>query len=395
MSDLLPVDDAQARLLALASPLPVQTLPIGEAAGRWLSDDVAARRTQPASDLSAMDGYAIRFGELPGPWNVVGESAAGAGFERPLAPHEAARIFTGAPLPQGADTVLVQEEAARDGDRLYLDGEGPPGQGANIRSQGGDFAEGDIVLEAGRRVTPPRLALAIAAGHGELPVRRKPVVALISTGNELVRPGEATGASQLPASNGPMLIAQLANLPVTIEDHGIVADDLGALGDALERARDADIVVTIGGASVGDHDLVRPALEAAGASLDFWRIAMKPGKPLMAGRLGDAIVLGLPGNPAAAFVSCKLFLEPLIARLGGARDALPRAITATLAGALPAVRGRSEYLRGRWRDTGVEALPQQSSAALAALAEAELLIHRPAYAPAAVAGDRVEILLLA
>ncbi len=395
MSDLLPVDDAQARLLAPASPLPAQTLPVSEAAGRWLAADVIARRTQPASDLSAMDGYAIRFGERPGPWTVIGESAAGSDFVRPLAHGEAARIFTGAPVPEGADTVLVQEEAARDGDRLALDGAGPPGEGANIRRQGGDFAEGDIVLEAGQRLTPPRLALAITAGHGDLPVRRKPVVAMISTGNELAPPGTATSASQLPASNGPMLIAQLANLPVTIEDHGIVADDLGALGAALGAARGADIVVTIGGASVGDHDLVRPALEAAGASLDFWRIAMKPGKPLMAGRLGEAIVLGLPGNPASAFVSCRLFLEPLIARLGGARDPLPRAIAATLASALPAVRGRSEYLRGRWCDAGVEALPQQSSAALAALAEAELLIHRPAYAVAAAAGDRVEILLLA
>ncbi|QLC24361.1 molybdopterin molybdotransferase MoeA [Parasphingopyxis algicola] len=395
MPGLLPVEQAQERLLALASPVEPETLPIEEAAGRWLAEDVAARRTQPAADLSAMDGYAIRFAECPGPWTVVGESAAGSPLERYVEPGEAARIFTGAPMPEGADTVMVQEEAARDGDTLRMDGKGPSGVGGNVRRKGRDFAERDVLLAAGTKLTPPALALAIAGGHGALPVGRAIRVALISTGDELVPPGQPTDTAQLPASNGPMLAAQLDGLPVKIDDIGIVPDTREALAKALDAASDADIIVTIGGASVGDHDLVRPALRAAGADIDFWRIAMKPGKPLMGGRLGEAIVLGLPGNPASAFVTAKLFLEPLIAHLSGAGDPLSRFRPAPLAADLPAIGKRAEYLRGRWRDGAVEALTQQSSASLAALAEAELLIHRPAGSAAARAGDTVDILPLA
>ncbi|MGP1282862.1 MAG: molybdopterin molybdotransferase MoeA [Parasphingopyxis sp.] len=395
MSGLLPVEDAQQRLLALAEPVEPETLPVGDAAGRWLAEDVAARRTQPAADLSAMDGYAIRFAECPGPWTVVGESAAGSPFERRVEPREAARIFTGAPMPQGPDTVMVQEEAARDGDTLRLDGEGPSRKGGNVRRKGRDFAEGDILIDAGTKLMPPALALAIAGGHGTLSVRRAIRVALISTGDELAPPGEPTEIAQLPASNGPMLAAQLAGLPVKIDDIGIVPDMREALAKALDAAAGADVIVTIGGASVGDRDLVRPALETAGAEIDFWRIAMKPGKPLMAGRLGEAMVLGLPGNPASAFVTAKLFLEPLIAHLSGAADPLPRFRPARLAAELPATGTRTEYLRGRWRDDAVEALSQQSSASLAALAEAELLVRRPAGSAAARAGDTVDILPLA
>lgn len=395
MSSLLPVEDAQARLLALASPVDAETLPIAEAAGRWLAESLAARRTQPATDLSAMDGYAIRFAECPGPWSVIGESAAGAPLDRTLAPGEAARIFTGAAMPDGADTVMIQEEAERDGDRVTLSGEGPSGAGGNVRRKGRDFNEGDALLDAGDKLTPPALALAIAGGHGALPVRRAIRVALISTGDELVPAGEPTDAAQLPASNGPMIVAQLAGLPVEIDDLGIVGDTREALAKAFEAARKADVIVTIGGVSVGDHDLVRPVLEAAGANIDFWRIAMKPGKPLMAGTLGHSVMLGLPGNPASAFVTAKLFLEPLIAHLSGASDPLPRYQSARLAADLPAIGVRTEYVRGRWRDGGVEVLTQQSSAALAALASAELLIRRPADSAVARAGDRVDILPLA
>lgn len=395
MTGLLPLDDAQARLLALGSPVESVVLPVAEAAGRWLAEDIASLRTQPAADLSAMDGYAIRFAECPGPWTVVGESAAGAPLGRTLAPGEAARIFTGAAMPDGADTVLIQEEAARDGDRLRLAGEGPPETGAHVRRRGRDFAEGDVLLHAGAKLTPPALALAIAGGHGVLPVRRDIRIALISTGDELVPAGAPTDAAQLPASNGPMIAAQLANLPVAIDDIGIVPDTREALAKALDAAREADVIVTIGGASVGDHDLVRPALESAGAEIGFWRIAMKPGKPLMAGTLGRPVVLGLPGNPASAFVTAKLFLEPMIAHLSGASDPLPAFQPARLAADLPAVGVRTEFLRGRWRNAAVEALPQQSSAALAALAHAQLLIRRPAGSAPTRAGDTVEILPLA
>ncbi|MGP1353197.1 MAG: molybdopterin molybdotransferase MoeA [Parasphingopyxis sp.] len=395
MTGLLPLEDAQARLLALGSPVDSLVLPVAEAAGRWLAEDVASLRTQPAADLSAMDGYAIRFAECPGPWTVVGESAAGAPLGRALAPGKAARIFTGAAMPDGADTVLVQEEAARDGERLRLAGEGPPETGAHVRKRGRDFAEGDTLLPTGAKLTPPALALAIAGGHSTLPVRRDLRIALISTGDELVPAGTPTDAAQLPASNGPMIAAQLAGLPVAVDDIGIVPDTREALAKALDATRDADVIVTIGGASVGDHDLVRPALEAAGAEIDFWRIAMKPGKPLMAGTLGRPVVLGLPGNPASAFVTAKLFLEPLIAQLSGARDPLPAFQPARLAADLPGVGVRTEFLRGRWREGAVEVLPQQSSAALAALAHAQLLIRRPAGSSPARAGDTVDILPLA
>lgn len=395
MNGLLPVAEAQARLLALATPVETETALLIDAAGRWLAADVVARRTQPASDFSAMDGYAICFGELPGPWRVVGESAAGEPFGGALAPGEAARIFTGAALPEGADAVLVQEDAARDGDRLTLAGEGPARIGAHVRGQGEDFGEGDVLLMAGERLTPPALGLAATGGHGALTVRRRIRVALITTGDELEPPGENGGADRLPASNGPMLMAGLRRLPVVIEDHGIVRDDLVELKGALSRAAGADIIVTTGGASVGDRDLVRPALEAAGAAIDFWRIAMKPGKPLLAGRLGEALVLGLPGNPASAFVTSLLFLHPLIARLSGASDPLPRPIRAMLAGDLPSNGDRAEYLRGIWAEAGVAPFDGQSSAALVTLARAELLIVRPINAPPAKTGDLVDVLDLA
>lgn len=395
MSALLPVTEAQARLLALAEPVAPETLPVADALGRWLSADIAALRTQPAVNLSAMDGYAIRFAECPGPWTVVGESAAGSGFDESLEPGEAVRIFTGAAVPEGADTVVMQEDAALDGDLLTLNSEGPSETGAHIRRKGRDFADGDILLHKGARISPAALALAITGGHGILPVRRAIRIALISTGDELVPAGQPTNPAQLPASNGPMLAAQLERLPVKIDDLGIVPDTLEALAKALDMAKEADIIVTIGGASIGDYDLVKPALEAAGAAMDFWRIAMKPGKPLMAGTLGNATVLGLPGNPASAFVTAKLFLEPLIAHLAGSLDPLPRFQPARLAAPLPQVGKRTEYLRGRWQAGAIEPLLQQSSAALAALADAELLIHRPAESTEAQAGEEISILPIA
>ncbi|MFN2258647.1 MAG: molybdopterin molybdotransferase MoeA, partial [Parasphingopyxis sp.] len=304
MSALLPVEEARARLLSLADPVSCEQVPIEAAGGRWLAEDMVAKRTQPESDLSAMDGYAIRFADLPGPWRVIGESAAGEPFGQKLSDGEAARIFTGAALPAGADTILVQEEAQRDGDTLRLAGDGPPERRAHIRPAGEDFAAGDTLLAAGAHLTPARIGLLIAAGHGSLPVRRHVRVALISTGNELRLAGEELGPGAIPASNGPMLAALLAGGPVDVHDRGIVGDDLTMLRRTLADAADAaDIVVTIGGVSVGDHDLVRPALAEAGAEIDFWRIAMKPGKPLMAGRLAGAVVLGLPGNPVSAYVT--------------------------------------------------------------------------------------------
>jgi molybdopterin molybdotransferase len=390
---LLPVTDAQARLLALAAPLPIETVPLLDAVGRWAADEVRARRDQPSHDLSAMDGYAIRHAERPGPWTVVGESAAGAGLDRALAPGEAARIFTGAPVPPGADSVLVQEEAARDGDQLTMAGEGPRGIGGNIRPQGMDFRRDAPLIAAGTRIDARHVALAGIGGHGTIAVRRRPRIALISTGDELVPLGAPTPGATLPASNAAMLAALLAGRPAEVRDLGVVPDDLDRITRAFrEAARDADIVVTTGGVSVGDHDLVRPALEQAGARLDFWRVAMKPGKPLLAGTLDGAIVLGLPGNPVSSYVTACLFLLPLIGHLGGAARPLPPTRTVTLGAPLPANGPRQEYLRARIEDGRALAPDGQDSAALVALAAADGLIIRPPHVPPAEIGDSAEML---
>jgi molybdopterin molybdotransferase len=394
MTALLPVAEAQARLLALAAPVAETRCPLDEAAGRWAARDIPALRTQPAADLSSMDGYAIRFADLPGPWQVIGESAAGCGFTGELAPGRAVRIFTGAPLPPGADTVLIQEEAARDGTALTLTGEGPPRPGSSVRRRGLDFAEGDVLIHAGERITPARLALAAIAGHAALPVRRKVRVALLSTGNELVPPGAPLGPDQIPETNRLLLAALLADLPVDLIDLGILPDDRAAL-EAAFRALDCDLLVTTGGASVGDHDLVRPALEAVGATIDFWKVAVRPGKPMMAGLLGKAMVLGLPGNPVSAFVTATLFARPLIAHLAGAADPLPKTRSVPLGEPLPATGARADYLRAELVDGRAHAATIQDSSMLRTLARATCLIVRPVGAAEAKTGDSAEILDIA
>ena len=392
---LLPVADAQARLLALATPLPEERAPLVEAVGRWAARDIAALRDQPAFDLSAMDGYAIRYAERPGPWRVVGESAAGAGFDQPIGPKEAVRIFTGAPMPEGTDSVLVQEEATREGDWLLMQGEGPLRQGGNVRPRAVDFAVGTVLVSTGAAITARHIGLAGIGGHGTLPVRRRARIALLSTGDELVPPGAPLSGAQLPASNAAMLAALLAGRPTEVLDRGIVRDDLDAIAEAFRAAAEmADIVVTTGGVSVGDRDLVRPALEKAGASLDFWRVAMRPGKPLLAGRLGGAIVLGLPGNPVSSYVTARLFLLPLIARLGGASDPMPASRLVPLGVKLAANGPRQDYLRARVEDGRAFAPDGQDSAAMVALAAADGLIVRPPHALAAQAGEPVEMLIL-
>jgi molybdopterin molybdotransferase len=396
MADLLPLADAQARLLALATPLAEEHAALADAAGRWLAADIPARVDHPFADLSAMDGYAIRFDELPGPWRVVQEIAAGAMPSGLLAPGEAARIFTGAPLPEGADTILIQEEAARDGDALRLSGEGPPAKGAHVRCKGGNFSAGATILKAGERLTPARIGLAAMAGHASLPVRRRPRVTILSTGDELAAPGTPLRPGQIYESNAAMLGAMLGDQAVDLEIWPFIGDNFVNLTDALrDAAARSDILVTSGGASVGDHDLVRPALEAAGAALDFWRVAMKPGKPLMAGRLGDCVLLGLPGNPVSAFVTALLFLKPLIAALGGAADPLPRTVRLPLAAPVPANGTRLDFLRATIEDGAVRPLAAQDSAALPALAQADALLLRPPHAPAAEPGMFADVLIIA
>ncbi|WP_076071057.1 molybdopterin molybdotransferase MoeA [Sphingomonas montana] len=392
---LLPVPEALARLLALAPALETEQAPLLAALDRTLAAPIHATRTQPAADLSAMDGYALRFAELRQPLTVTGEAAAGvAPFA--IAPGHAARIFTGGAVPDGADVVLIQEEAIRDGDRLTLGGEGPPAPGAHIRRKGSDFTTGDLLLPAGTVVTPAVVALAAAAGHALLPVLRRPRIVILSTGDELVPPGTPATGIQLPSSNAPMLAALLARLPVEVQDRGIVRDDLPTLTAAFrDAAAWADIIVTTGGASVGDHDLVRPALVAAGAEIDFWRLALKPGKPLMAGHIGATVALGLPGNPISAYVTALLFLLPLAARLAGADHLLPPPETMPLATPLPATGPRREYVRAADREGAACPLTGQDSAALRRLPEAAVLVLRDAHSPPAVAGAMVTVVRIA
>lgn len=396
MGGLIPVAEAQARLLALARPAAPIAVPLAEATGRWAAADICARVDHPFADVSAMDGYAIRFADRPGPWRIVGEVAAGAPPGLVIGAGEAARIFTGAPVPAGADAILVQEEAARDGDVMRMAGESPPRAGAHIRRRGFNFAAGDVVIPMGARLTAARIGLAAMAGHGALPVRPRVRVALLSTGDELAAPGTELGPGQIYASNAPLLQALLADLPVDLVDHGLVPDRLDRLTEALsDAAGQADIVVTSGGASVGDHDLVRPALIAAGATLDFWKIAMRPGKPLMAGRIGTTVALGLPGNPVSAFVTAFLFLRPLVAAFGGAADPLPPIIRLPLAAPVGANGPRADYMRALLGPDGVRALTSQDSAALGTLAAADALIVRPPHASAADAGEMVDVHMLA
>ncbi|MGK6323603.1 molybdopterin molybdotransferase MoeA [Sphingomonas sp. DT-51] len=392
MAGLLPVEEAQARVLALGTPVEKVEVPIGEALGRWAAEPVRARRTQPAHDVSAMDGYALRFADLGGSLHVIGESAAGAPFAGTLAEGEAVRIFTGAVMPVGSDTVLVQEEAHRDGERVTLHGEGPAHRGRNVRPRGLDFAEGDELVARGERFTAARLAVAATGGVGRVTVARAVRVALAATGDELVEPG--TPGDALPESNRLLLRALLADMGVEIVDLGILPDRLDRLTAAF-TAVDADVLVTTGGASVGDHDLVRPALAAAGVTLDFWRIALRPGKPMLAGRRGRLAIVGLPGNPVSAFVTALLFVRPLVAHLAGAAQPFPVATSALLGEDLPVNGERTDYLRAELRDGRVYASTIQDSSMLRTLARSTCLIVRAPQAPAAHAGDSAEILTIA
>ncbi len=404
MKRLTPVAEALKRILAsVAAPVAPETLRLAEAAGRMLAADLAATRTQPPFPVSAMDGYAVRFadcGRLPVTLPVVATSAAGHGFHGPLQPGEAARIFTGARLPSGADTVVIQENAEALASTVTIR-EGVT-FGRHIRLAGIDFREGDVLLRAGQRLDPRRLALAAAMGHAALPVRRRPRIAILATGDELVSPGQPVGPDQIVASNGYAVAALVAGAGGEAIDLGIAADDLGALADAFARAEaaGADALVTVGGASVGDHDLVQQALGRAGMELDFWQIAMRPGKPLMHGRMGGTNVLGLPGNPVSAIVCAILFLVPLVRALAGDQDAAgDPTSTARLGAEMPANDARQDYVRASVASRDGESpvvvpLTGQDSSRLAVLAAAGALIVRPPLAPAARAGDPCRVILL-
>lgn len=390
----LPMEQAQARLLALVTPLPIERVDVPGALGRYLAAPLQARRTQPAAHVSAMDGYAVRADNMAGPWRLVGESAAGHPFTGTLSSGEAVRIATGAVVPDTADAVIVQEDIVRSGATLTLAGTPPNPAGRHIRRTGQDFRCEAELLAAGARIGPAQIALAIGAGHKHLAARRPPRVVIIDSGDELAADPEVCAVHQVPASNGAMLAALVAALPVQTRRIGPVPDDLAALTAALDLASDADVIVTTGGASVGDHDLIRPALEQWGATLDFWRVAIKPGKPLLVARKGAQLVLGLPGNPVSGMVTGYFFLLPVLRALLGAALPLPRPLSLPLTAPLPAVGDRREFLRGQFTPAGIAPVATQDSGALAALAATDLLIDRPAHSPAAAAGEVVSAYLL-
>jgi molybdopterin molybdotransferase len=392
---MISVDEAQARLLALASPLPPIERDILQAVRHYLHAPLMARRTQPAADLSAMDGYAIAAQDFPGPWRVIGESAAGHPFAGGMQRGEAVRIFTGAYVPQNADCVLIQENAVRDGDILRTTVDHVPMPGAHIRRLGGDFRAGDTVLPKGTFLDAGAISVAAMAGHGRIIVGGIPRIAIAATGDELVPAGSAAGPAQIPCSNSPMLQAMLAALPCDVFDAGILRDDVTALEDSLlALSEQVDVIVTTGGASVGDHDLVQAALVNIGAQMDFWKVAMRPGKPLMAGKVGKAVVLGLPGNPSSAFVTAFLFLLPLIRHIAGCTKPLPALFAAATATDLPAGGDRAEYLRATVEGRHITPFISQDSGLTRTLSQANALLLQQPHVPPRAKGTMVQYMRL-
>lgn len=393
-----PLEEAQARLLALAMPLPIERVDPETAIGRYLAESLHSRRTQPSTDLSAMDGYAVSPGDLAGPWQVIGESAAGHPFSGTLSTGQAVRIATGAVLPESAGAVILQEDVKRDGDMLLMTGEPPVPPQKHIRAKGLDFLLGSQVLSVGVRIGPAQLALALSAGHSGLSVHRRPRVAIIDSGDELAADPELCRPDQIPATNGAMLAAMARALPCDVIRLGPVADTMPALAVAFAAAEDVDVIVTSGGASVGDHDLIKPALAEWGADIDFWRVAIKPGKPILVATRDSGrrrqIVLGLPGNPVSSYVTAFFFMLPLLRTLLGATQPFPIALRTQLAAPIKANGSRREFVRAAWDGRAATPQPVQDSGALTSLAGSNVLIDRPACAPAALAGEEVDVFLL-
>jgi molybdopterin molybdotransferase len=402
MASLLLVADALARVLDGVEPLPSENAPLIEAESRVLAADVAALRTQPPADMSAMDGYAVRaadVAQVPAALNLIGEVAAGRPFDGEVHAGQAARIFTGGVVPPGADTIVIQENTERDGDRVMV--RQPSAAGRHIRRAGLDFRQGQVLLPRGRRLTDRDVMLAAAMSHPTLPVHRRPKVAVLATGDELRPPGSTLGPGEIVYSNGYALMALARNEGATVTDLGIVPDKVEATVEAIRKARasGADVLVTTGGASVGDYDLVQRGLKAEGLELSFWRVALRPGRPMMNGRLGPMHVLGMPGNPVSAYVCSYLFLVPLIRRLCGRSDLSPAPESAVLGVDLPENDERADYMRATLAP-GPNGTPVatpvkiQDSSMMAALANADCLLVREPFEKAARAGSRCSILRL-
>ncbi|MGD9837323.1 MAG: gephyrin-like molybdotransferase Glp [Afipia sp.] len=398
---LMPVADAYAAVLKDAAALPEETVALTGAHHRTLSRDIAALRTQPPAAMSAMDGYAVRAADAVtgARLTVIGEVAAGRPFSSTIGTGQAARIFTGGLIPDGADAVVIQEDTARDDDIVIVNE--TIAAGKNIRAAGIDFKQGDVLLPRGTRLNDRALALAAGMNHPQLPVHRRPRVAILATGDELMAPGSALAPGQIVYSNIFSLSALVESESAEVIDLGIARDTLESTTDGIRRARDsgADVLVTTGGASVGDHDLVQTALMAEGVDMAFWKIALRPGKPMMHGKLGPMRVLGLPGNPVSSYVCAFLFLVPLIRALSGRTVVDHPLEKAVLGRAMPANDQRQDYLRARLA-SGADGLPvatpvnAQDSSLVANLAAADALIIRPPFAPAAAAGSLCTILRL-
>lgn len=392
-------DDARRRILSALSPLPAERIAAAEGLGRVLAEAITAGRTQPPADLSAMDGYAVRAADaaaVPAVLNLAGESRAGARRRGALRPGEAMRIFTGAPLPAGADSIVIQENTeALPGSVRILQA---PEPGRHIRCAGLDFHEGEALLAAGTRLGPRHLALTASANRTRIAVHRRPRIGLLATGDELIRPGALHGPGQIIDAVTPSLGAFVTACGGIACDLGIAADDAVSLQTLAKSAAHMDMLVTIGGASVGDYDLVKSALGESGLALDFWKVAMKPGKPLIFGRLGTTPMLGLPGNPVSALVTALLFLVPAIDRLQGAAPRLPVRMMATLTKDLKSNGPREDYMRANLERTeaGPRVTPHsvQDSSMLAVFARSDALLVRPPHDTPRTAGEAVEVLLL-
>jgi len=395
---MISVEEALARLLAPLEALPPEQVSVADAVGRVLAEDVAARRTQPPFAVSAMDGYAVRaadVAQVPARLKIVAEIPAGAGFGGTIGAGETARIFTGAPLPAGADAIVIQEDTERDGDQVEIR-EGAP-KGRYVRRAGLDFAEGDVLLRAGRRLTPRDIGLAAAMNRPWLFVHRRPRVGILSTGDEIVMPGDPIGPHQIVSSNALGLAAfatACGALPILV---GNAPDDPDALRHIAMAAQGVDLFVTTGGVSVGEHDLVREVLSEEGLAIDFWQIAMRPGKPLMVGKYRGTPMVGLPGNPVSTLVCSLLFLKPALERLSGLPDDGEPQTTARLGIALKQNDRRQDYLRARLqRGPGgaLEVVPfeVQDSSMMRPLAASDCLVMRPPHAPALPAGSEVPII---
>ncbi|WP_298857167.1 gephyrin-like molybdotransferase Glp [uncultured Sulfitobacter sp.] len=388
---MITVAQALEHLFSLTVPMDVEEIPLRTAAGRVLARDVSAQRTQPPYAASSMDGYALHRAEVEpdAMFKVVGEAAAGHRYTGALNAGQAVRIFTGAPVPEGADFVVIQEDVTRRGDLITLGHK--IGNKDNIRPAGGDFIKGQTVA-APLRLRPADIALLAAMNIAIVPVYRKPVVAIMATGDELVHPGELPGPDQIIASNTYGLAAQLDALGAQTRLMPIARDNAPSLQRAFELARDADLIITIGGASVGDHDLVAPVAATMGMEQSFYKVAMRPGKPLMAGKLGTSVMVGLPGNPVSALVCGTVFVAPMVsAMLGLGQCAAPRR-TVPLAADIPTNGPREHYMRAVITDGAVAPADRQDSSLLTILANANALLVRAPNDPAHRAGTLAEVI---